>query len=350
MVVGPFHGSPTMVLQRSVYCGGSTGVKAIVQDAYGDSDALSLRDVADPTPKDAEVLVAVRAAALHIGDLMLVRGEPYVMRLGTGLRGPKKNIPGFDFAGVVRSVGADVSGVASGDEVFGEANGGSCAESVVVTAEKMAAKPAALTFEEAAAVPVSGCTALRGIRDAGKVGTGYRVLINGASGGVGVYAIQIAKSLGAEVTAVCGPGNVGLARELGADHVIDYTQVDYTQGEARYDLVLDNVANRSLVDARRVVAAGGSYISNSARSEGRWFGAVGRMLYSGVLSMFVRKQGRPFYSPVRRKDLVDLTELIDGGKLRPVIDRTYPLAETPTAVDCIAGGHASGKTIITIAE
>jgi NADPH:quinone reductase-like Zn-dependent oxidoreductase len=243
-----------------------------------------------------------------------------------------------------------MSGVEPGDEVFGEANGGSCAEYVVVTEVTMAPKPAALTFEEAAAVPVSGVTALRGIRDAGQVRAGDRVLINGATGGVGIYAIQIAKSLGAEVTAVCGPGNVELARELGADHVIDYTQGVYTQGEARYDLVLDNVANRSLVDARKPVAAGGSYISNSARSEGRWFGAVGRMMQAGVLSLFVSKQGRPFYSPVRRQDLLDLTELIEGGKLRPVIDRTYPLAETAAAMDYIAGGHASGKTVITIAE
>ncbi len=324
-------------------------MRAIIQDTYGGPDRLVMRDVADPTPGDEEALVAVRAAALHIGDLMMMRGEPYVMRIGAGLRGPKKHIPGFDFAGVVESVGTGVSGVAVGDEVFGEANGGSCAEYVVVTAKTMAPKPASLTFEEAAAVPVSGVTALRGIRDAGKVKAGDRVLINGATGGVGIYAIQIAKSLGAEVTAVCGPGNVELARALGADHVIDYTQDDYTQGGARYDLVLDNVANRSLADARRAVAAGGSYITNSARSDGRWFGAVGRMARAGVSSLFIPKQGRPFYSPVRRQDLVDLSALIEDGKLRPVIDRTYPLAEAAAAMDYIAGGHASGKTVITIA-
>ncbi len=325
-------------------------MEAIVQDAYGGADVLVLGDVADPTPGDREVLVAVRAAALHIGDLMLMRGEPYVMRPGTGLRRPKKHIPGFDFAGIVKAVGKDVSGVEAGDQVFGEANDGSCAEYVVVTAEKMAPKPDALTLTEAAAVPVSGVTALRGIRDAGKVRAGDRVLINGATGGVGIYAIQIAKALGAEVTAVCGPENTELARELGADHVIDYTQEDYTGGEARYDLILDNVANHSLAKARQAVAAGGSYISNSARSEGRWFGAVGRMAVAGLLSMVVPKQGRPFYSPVRRQDLIDLTELIEAGKLRPVIDRSYPLAETATAMDYIAGGHAGGKTIITVTE
>ncbi len=323
---------------------------AIVQDTYGGSDALRLGEVPDPAPKDAEIVVAVRAAALHIGDLMLMRGEPYIMRLGTGLRRPKKRIPGFDFAGVVESVGRDVSGVEIGNEVFGEANGGSCAEYVAVTAKTMAPKPAALTFAEAAAVPVSGVTALRGIRDAGKVKAGNRVLINGATGGVGIYAIQIAKALGAEVTAVCGPANVELARKLGADHVIDYTRDDYTRGEARFDLILDNVANHSLANARKAVAAGGSYLSNSARSDGRWFGAVGRMMRAGASSMFVKKQGRPFYSPVRRQDLLDLTELIQADKLHPVIDRTYPLAEVAAAMDYIAGGHASGKTVIKVAE
>ena len=323
-------------------------MRAIVQDAYGGSDTLTLREIPDPVPEDDEVLVEVRAAAVHIGDLMLMRGEPYVMRVGTGLRRPKKRIPGFDFAGVVESVGKGVSGVNPGDEVFGEAAGGSCAEYVAVDATKMAPKPPALSFAEAAAVPVSGVTALRGIRDAGKVKAGDRVLVNGATGGVGIYAVQIAKSLGAEVTAVCGPGNVELARELGADHVIDYTSHDYTQGEARYDLILDNVANHSLADARKAVAAGGTYISNSARSDGRWFGAVGRMAYAAVLSMFVPKQGRPFYSPVRRQDLLDLTGMIEGGKLRPVIDRTYPLAETAAAMSYIAAGHAGGKTVITV--
>lgn len=325
-------------------------MRAIVQDSYGGSAGLSLRAIADPAPDSNEILVATRAAAVHIGDLMLMRGEPYVMRLGTGLRRPKKQIPGFDFSGVVESVGSEVTGAAPGDEVFGEANGGSCAEYIVSEAEHLAPKPAGLTFEEAAAVPVSGVTALRGIRDAGKVSAGDRVLINGATGGVGIYAIQIAKSLGAEVTAVCGPGNAELARDLGADQVIDYTKDDFTKREAQYDLILDNVANRSLADSRKAVAAGGSYISNSARSEGRWFGAVGRMLHAAITSMFVPKQGRPFYSPVRRQDLLDLTELIESGRLRPVIDRTYPLAETAAAMDYIAGGHARGKTVISIAQ
>jgi NADPH:quinone reductase-like Zn-dependent oxidoreductase len=321
-------------------------MRAIVQTTYGGSDVLSLRDVPDPTCTQTEVLVEVRAAALHIGDLMLMRGEPYVMRLGSGLRRPKKHIPGFDFAGVVTRVGNDVVGVQVGDEVFGEADGGSCAERAALALDKMAPKPVQLSFAEAAAIPVSGVTALRGIRDAGKVEAGDRVLVNGATGGVGIYAVQIAKSLGATVTAVCGPGNAALARELGADHVLDYTREDFTDGERRYDFILDNVANHSLADARRAVAPGGSYISNSARSQGRWFGAVGRMIGAGIQSLFVSSQGRPFYSPVRRQDLVDLTELIEAGRLRPVIDRTYPLADTAAAIDYIAAGHASGKTVI----
>lgn len=323
-------------------------MRAVVQDEYGSAEVLELRDIEKPAPKDNEVLVRVENAALHIGDLMLMKGEPYIMRLGAGLRRPKKRIPGFDFAGRVEAIGSGVKEFQPGDVVFGETNSGSCAEYSVLPTDKLAQKPNGLSFEEAAAVPVSGATALRGIRDAGKVKTGDKVLINGATGGVGIYAVQIAKALGAEVTAVCGPSNVGLAKELGADHVIDYTQEDYTKGESRYDMILDNVANHSLAEARKAVAEGGALISNSARSEGRWFGAVGRMMQAGILSMFVKTQGRPFYSPVRSQDLVDLTELIEAGKLRPVVDRTFPLAETADAMRYISGGHASGKTVIAI--
>jgi NADPH:quinone reductase-like Zn-dependent oxidoreductase len=323
-------------------------MKAVVQDEYGSDKVLKLSDVERPVPKEDEVLVRVENAALHIGDLMLMKGEPYVMRLGAGLRRPKKRIPGFDFAGVVESAGAEVAGMETGDEVFGEAKSGSCAEYLVAAADSIAPKPTGLNFAEAAAIPVSGVTALRGIRDAGKAKPGDKVLVNGATGGVGIYAVQIAKSLGAEVTAICGPSNVELARQLGADHVIDYTAQDYTEGGPRYDLILDNVANRPLADARKAVAEGGTLISNSARSKGRWLGAVGRMTQAAIVSVFIKKQGRPFYSPVRRQDLLDLTEMINAGGLRAVIDRSYPLAETPAAMEYIATGHASGKTVIEI--
>ena len=325
-------------------------MKAVVQDEYGSPDVLELRDIEKPVPKDDEVLVRVEKAALHIGDLMLMKGEPYIMRLGAGLRRPKKRIPGFDFAGRVEAVGKEVRGFQTGDEVFGETNGGSCAEYSVVPTDKLVHKPGGLSAEEAVAIPVSGVTALRGIRDAGKVEAGDKVLINGATGGVGMYAVQIAKALGAEVTAVCGPSNVELAKQLGADHVIDYTQEDFTKGEARYDLILDNVANRPLAEVRNSVAEGGVLISNSARSKGRWFGAVGRMMQAGIISMFVKAQGRPFYSQVKSQDMVDLIAFIDAGELRPIIDRTYPLAEVAEAMRYISGGHASGKTVIAVGD
>lgn len=322
-------------------------MKAVVQNTYGSPDVLTVTEIDKPVPKDNEVLVRVEAAAVHIGDLMLMQGTPYVMRLGAGLRKPRKSVPGFDVAGTVEAVGKDVTDFQPGDEVFGECSG-SCAEYATVAADKMAPKPASLTFEQAAAVPVSGVTALRGIRDAGKVEAGQKVLINGATGGVGMYAVQIAKSLGAEVTGVCSARNAELARSLGAAHVVDYTQQDYTKGEERYDLILDNVANHSLAESRRALTPTGSLIPNSARSKGRWFGAVGRMAQAAFTSIFVGKQGRPFYSPVKKQDLVDLTELIEAGKLRPVIDRTFPLAETAAAMEYIGHGHASGKTVIKI--
>ena len=322
-------------------------MKAIVQDRYGPSDVLKLQEIQKPVPNDNEVLVRVAAAAVHIGDLMMMKGEPYIMRLGTGLRRPKKRVPGFDVAGLVEAVGKEVTTFEPGDEVFGECNG-SCAEYATVPFDKLAPKPAQLTFEEAAAVPVSGVTALRGIRDAGQTHSGQKVLINGATGGVGMYAVQIAKTLGAEVTAVCGPDNAELARGLGADHVLDYTKHDYTTADEKYDVILDNVANHTLAESRRAVAPGGILVPNSARSQGRWLGAVGRMAQAAVVAIFVRKQGRPFYSPVKDVDLVDLTNLIEAGKVRPVIDKTYSLADTAAAMDYIGRGHASGKTVITV--
>lgn len=323
-------------------------LKAIVQDSYGPPEGFELREVDKPTIKDDEVLVKIEAAAVHIGDLMLMKGEPYIMRLGTGFRRPRKKIPGFDIAGRVEAVGKDVTSFQPGDEVFGECSSGSCAEYAAAKAGGLAPKPEGLSFEEAAAVPVSGVTALRGIRDAGKVKAGQNVLINGATGGVGMYAVQIAKALGAEVTGVCGPTNAELARSLGADHVLDYTKTDYASGPERYDLILDNVANHSLAAARRAVAPGGQLIPNSARSNGRWFGAVGRMAQAALSAIFVKRQGRPFYSPVKTEDLLDLTEFIDSGKLNPVIDKTYPLSETAAAMAYVATGHASGKTVIKV--
>jgi NADPH:quinone reductase-like Zn-dependent oxidoreductase len=324
-------------------------MKAIVQDRYGPPGAaLFLREVEAPTPRDSEVLIRVHAAAIHPGDWMVVTGRPYLIRPMFGLSGPRKSTPGFDVAGVVEEVGSSVVELEPGDEVFGQCNG-SCAEYVTASAERLALKPPGLTFAEAAACPLSGDTALRALRDAGKVRSGHRILINGASGGVGTFAVQIGKSMGAEVTGVCSTRNVELVRSLGADHVIDYTREDFTQGDRRYDFVLDNVGNRSMATCRRVVAPGGTYVSNSGTSGGRWIGPLGRTLAALVLSAVLPRQGRPFVAQGDRKDLLALKELLESGQVRPVIDRTYPLEDVPAAFQYLEKGHVRGKVVIEAA-
>lgn len=322
-------------------------MKAIVQDEYGEAEVLQLRQVDKPTPGEDEVLLKVRAAALHAGDYFLTTGSPYLMRLGTGLRKPRQSTPGFDVAGVVEGVGANVVDFKIDDEVFGEAVG-SCAEYVCTSPDKLVHKPTNLSLEHAAALAVSGVAALRGIRDAGKVSPGQHVLINGASGGVGTYAVQIAKALGAEVTGVCSTPNVDLVRSIGADHVIDYTQEDFTQAGPRYDLILDNVANHSMADVRRALVPKGRLVPNSGRSDGHWFGAFGRMIAAAVLSLLVRQQGHPFFAPVKKQHLLDLKNLIEEGKIVPVIARTYPFEETAKAMADVGAGHVAGKAVITI--
>lgn len=325
-------------------------MKAIVQDAYGSSEVLKLQEIEKPVIKDGEVLVRVHAAAIHAGDWLLMTGRPQLFRIGVGLRKPRKRIPGFDFAGTVEAIGSNAREFQPGDEVFGDAAGGSCAEYVSVSEDKMALKPASLTLVQAAVVPVSGVTALRGLRDAGKVRPGQHVLINGASGGVGTFAVQIAKALGAEVTGVCSTRNVEMVRSIGADHVIDYTQEDFTKGGERYDLILDNVANHSLADCRQALTPKGILLSNNGTSGGRWIGPLGRMAAAAVLSPFVHKQKPPFYAPVRKRDLIDLTRLIETGEITPVIDRTYPLTETAEAMGHVGEGHARGKVAITVQQ
>ncbi len=322
-------------------------MKAIVQDEYGSADVLRLAEVDKPVPKDDEVLVRVHAAALHAGDYFLTTGLPYIMRLGTGLKKPRKSIPGFDVSGEVEAVGKDVEEFKPGDEVFGQCSG-SCAESVCTSPDDLAAKPTNLTLEQAAPLAVSGVTALRGIRDAGKVESGQHVLINGASGGVGTFAVQIAKALGAEVTGVCSTANMEMVRSIGADHVIDYTKEDFTVGGPRYDLILDNVANHSMTELRRALVPTGKLIPNSGRSDGRWFGAFGRMLNAAVLSLFVRQQGHPFFAPVKKEHLIALKDLIESGKVTPVVGKTYSLAETPQAMADVGAGHVSGKVVIAL--
>jgi NADPH:quinone reductase-like Zn-dependent oxidoreductase len=316
-------------------------MKAIVQNDYGSPDVFELKEIDRPVVRDDEVLVRVHAAALHAGDYFTMRGEPYLVRLSAGWPQPKNYVPGLDMAGQVEAVGKNVTRFQPGDEVFGEGKG-ACAEYAGAEEDKLAPKPANLTFEQAAAVPVSALAALLGLRDAGQVRPGQQVLINGASGGVGTFAVQIAKALGAEVTGVCSTRNVELVRSIGADHVIDYTREDFTQGRRRYDLILDNVANRSFSDSRRALTPAGRLIPNSGHA------GLGYILKAFVRSVFVRQQGRPFISMPNREDLLALKELIEVGKITPVIDRTYPLSETAEAFRYLDQGHARGKVVITL--
>jgi len=324
-------------------------MKAIVQDSYGSpDDVLGLQEIDKPVPKDDEVLVRVCASSVHIGDWILVRGVPYIMRMGTGLRRPKTRVPGTDIAGTVEAVGKDVSQLQPGDDVFGWCKG-AFAEYACAPADNFVAKPADLTFEQAASVGTSAFAALQALRDHGKVQPGQKVLINGASGGVGTFAVQIAKALGAEVTGICSTRNVEMVKSIGADHVIDYTQDDFTQGEQRYDLILDNVANRSSSELRRALTPEGTLQPNGGgHSSGRWIGPMGGMVKAFVSSLFVRQQGRPFLSLPNKEDLTTLKELIEAGKVTPVIDRTYPLDETPEAIGHVGAGHAQAKVVITV--
>ena len=321
-------------------------MRAIVQDKYGSFEVLGLREIDRPVAKDHEVLIRVHAAALHVGDCFSVRGAPFAMRLVTGLLRPKYGVPGFDVAGHVEAVGAHVKQFKPGAEVFGASNG-TCAEYVLAAEGKLALKPANLSFEEAAATPTSALAALHALRDVAKVQPGQRVLINGASGGVGTFAVQIAKALGAHVTGVCSARNVGLVRSLGADHVIDYTREDFTEGGRRYDLIFDNVENRSLSDCRRALSPDGTLILNSGTGA-KGLAFLLRLVKPLALSPFVRQNLRRYLSVPNHDDLVFLKELVESGRLTPAIDRTYPLRETATALGYVEGGHARGKVVVTV--
>ncbi len=321
-------------------------MQAIVQDQYGSADVLELRDTDKPAIGDDEVLVRVHAASIHVGDWILMTGEPFVMRMATGLRRPKNPVPGTDVAGTVEAVGKDVQRLRPGDEVFGFCTG-AFAEYAHASEAQFVLKPANLTFEQAAAVGVSATTALQLLRDDGKVEPGQKVLINGASGGVGTFAVQIAKAFGAEVTGVTSTKNLDLVRSIGADHVIDYTQEDFTQGGPRYDLILDNVGNHSMARTRRALTPTGTLISNGGGHAG---GKLGRTVRAMLVSMFVRQQATPSIKTQNHDDLVVLKALVEAGKITPVIDRTYALPETPKAIDHVATGHARGTVVLTVAQ
>ncbi|WP_031148565.1 NAD(P)-dependent alcohol dehydrogenase [Streptomyces erythrochromogenes] len=324
-------------------------MKAIVQDRYGSPGVLELREVERPPVGDREVLVRVRAASVNARDWHLMRGDPYLARLVLGLRRPKVRIRGTDFAGRVEAVGKEVTRLRPGDEVFGEAEG-AFAEYVCAPADAVEPKPANLTFEQAAAVPLAGNTALMGLRDLGRLRPGQRVLVNGASGGVGTFAVQIAKALGAEVTGVCGTRNTELVRSLGADHVVDYSREDFTRTGRRHDLVLDLVGNRSLAACRRALTPGGTLVlSGGGVSEGgSLVGPMSLLVRGRALSGFVRQRLLVLTAAPDRENLAALRELVESGRVTPAVDRTYPLREVPEAIRYLEVEHARAKVVITV--
>jgi len=318
-------------------------MKAIVQKGYGSPDVFELRDVDKPTAKDDEVLVRVHAAALNAGDIFIMRGSPWATRLATGFPKPKGYIPGWDMAGTVEAVGKNVKTFQPGDEVF-SSHRAALAEYACAPEGKVAMKPANLSSEQTAAVPTAAVVALQELRGAGKVQPGRTVLINGASGGVGTFAIQIAKSLGAEVTGVCSTRNVDMVRSIGADHVVDYTQEDFTKGKQRYDLILDNVGNHSFTHLRRALAPGGAIQPNTGHA------GMGYVIRAFALSLFLRQQASMIFVVPKHEDLVMLKDLIEAKKVTPVIDRTYTLSETAEAFRYMDEGHAQGKVVIRVCE
>ena len=322
-------------------------MQAIVQDSYGAASVLRAREIEKPVIGDREVLIRVRAAGVNPADWAIVSGLPYIARPIYGLRKPKNSVRGTDVAGTVEAVGSGVTRFKPGDEVFGWSNG-SYAEYTAAAEDSLALKPASLTFEQAAAVPMAGLVALQAIRDHGKVQPGQRVLINGASGGIGTFAVQIAKALGADVTGVCSTRNVEMVLSIGADRVIDYTKDDFTKSGVQYDFILDNVSNHSLTDLRRVLTPTGTLIPNGGGFDNRWLASGGRIVRAAVLFQFGGQTLGNFLVSSNHADLVVLAELIEAGKVMPVMDRTYPLSETAQAIDHVGKGHARGKVAITV--
>jgi NADPH:quinone reductase-like Zn-dependent oxidoreductase len=324
-------------------------MRAIVQDRFGPPDVLQLADTGLPEVGADDVLVRVHAAALNPADWHILRGDPLVARImGVGLTKPKARVAGIDAAGVVETAGANVRGLRNGEEVLGFCRG-AFAEYACAAADMVVPKPAKLSFEQAAAVPVAATTALRGIRDVGQVKAGQQVLVNGAGGGVGTYAVQIAAALGAEVTGVCSTRNVELVRSLGAAHVVDYTREDFTGGRSQYDVILDNVSDLPLTRLRRALAPKGILVLNGGGSPGHVFGPVAGILRAVVANAFVSQRLRPLPSRQNRAELLAVTGLIEAGKLMPVVDRTYPLADTVEGLRTVEQGHTRGKVVVTVA-
>lgn len=323
-------------------------MKAITHHSYGPADVLSLEDVPLPSIADDELLVRVHAASINRADWFMITGAPLMIRLMAGVRRPKNPVPGRDLAGTVEAVGRGVTDFQPGDEVYAEATGGAYAEYVRVPARLAARKPANLTFEQAATVPLAGNTALQGMRDVAKVRAGQRVLVNGASGGVGTFAVQIAAALGAEVTGVCSTRNVDLVRSLGAAHVIDYTSEDFTAGGQRYDVILDLVGNHSLRACRRALTRSGTLLLSSGNGN-RVTGPVGRMIRALAMSVGVSQRLAVLTVKPGREHLNALTELVEAGKVTPAVERTFPLAEAAAAFRHYADAHPRSKIVITMA-
>jgi NADPH:quinone reductase-like Zn-dependent oxidoreductase len=325
----------------------ATTMKAVVFHRYGPPEQLELKDVEKPVVDDDGVLVRVRAASVNALDWRFMRGEPYLGRLmGMGLRRPVRSIPGVDSAGTVEAVGKNVTEFKPGDDVIGHRIN-SCAEYLLGKERHFVKKPARLTFEQAAALPVAGMTALEALQRGGQLKSGQKVLISGAAGGVGTFAVQIAKALGAEVTAVCSTRNVEMVRSIGADHVIDYTKEDFARSGQRYDLLLMINGDRSIGDSRRVLTPSGTLVIVGG-SGSRLLGPISLFLQAAVLKRFVRQKLVPFMATGSKDSLVALMELIEAGKVTPVVDRTYPLSETAAAISYLEGHHARGKVVITV--
>jgi NADPH:quinone reductase-like Zn-dependent oxidoreductase len=324
-------------------------MKAIVQDRYGSADVLEFRDIDEPVMGEDDVLVRVSAAGAGPDVWHIMAGMPLIARPMLGLRRPKIAVRGWDVAGTVEAVGANVTDLRPGDEVMGTAENGSFAELTATPADKLVPKPAGLSFEQAAAIPISGMTALRAVRDEGKVQPGQSVLVIGASGGVGSLAVQIAKGMGATVTAVSSTSKADLVRSIGADDVIDYTREDFADGSRRWDLIVDTAGRRPLSQLRRALTPKGTLVIVGGDGGGRWTGGFFRgMLRAPLVSLFVGQRMVGLATKIKHDDLLALTALIEAGTLTPVIDRTYPLIEAPDAIRYLAQGHAAGKIVVTV--
>lgn len=340
------HNSPCAVAQAQP--AGVQSMKAVVHRCYGPPEVLRLEDIARPTLADDRVLIKVHAASVNPLDWHLMRGEPYLIRGMAGLGAPDDIRLGVDFAGTVETVGKNVKRFKPGDEVFGGADGAFGEYVSLAENGALALKPSNLTFEQAAAVPIAAITALQALRDAGKIQRGQKVLINGASGGVGTFAVQIAKVFGAEVSGVCSTRNLAMVRSIGADHVIDYTREDFTQGSQRYDLILDNVGTHSLSEYRRVLNPRGALIIVGTQDKGRWLGVLSALIKAKLVAPFVRQKLVFILAELKADDLGTLRDLMQAGKVTPVIDRRYRLSEVPEAIRYLEAGHAQGKVVISL--